>query len=86
MMGTPNLMLVPQLDFLGLGGGSGLGIVVYTSYAQDLKTVGGSRDGQEIQPLPTRITWPEAGLSGVGDIQGMALTGGWILRAHWSES
>lgn len=36
---------------------------------------------RRIQLFPTRITWPETGWSGVGDVQKVALPGGWILRA-----
>lgn len=36
---------------------------------------------RRIQLLPIRITWPEAGWSGVGDVQKVTLPGGWILRA-----
>lgn len=48
--GGPKAYAVATTRLSGVGRWEWAGVVVHTSYIQDLKTKGGSRDGQEFSP------------------------------------
>lgn len=86
MGGAPKLMLLPRPDFLVLGGGSGLGIVVDTSYSQDLKTEGGSRDRQKSSAPPYQNYLARGQMVRCGIYTRNGINWRLDLRAHGPES